>query len=48
LASLEPYEAQHVAELIWGSTEKLEKKAQAAKGDLFAGFVAVCAAVKRK
>lgn len=48
LASLEPYEARHVAELIWGSTEKLEKKAQAAKGDLSAGFATVCAAVNRK
>lgn len=47
LASLEPYEAEHVTELIWGSTEKLEKKAQAAKGDLTAGFAAVCTAVKR-
>lgn len=43
-----PYEARHVAELIWGSMEKLEKKAQAAKGDLAHSFTSVLSAASRK
>lgn len=41
MASLAPHEALHVAELIWGSLEKLEKKAHAAKGEHVGDFAAV-------
>jgi hypothetical protein len=37
-----------MAELIWGSMEKVEKKARTAKGDLASGFTAVRTAASRK
>ncbi|MEK5033399.1 DUF6138 family protein [Paenibacillus sp. FSL R7-0302] len=48
LATLEPYEARHIVELVWGSTAKLEKKAKAAKGELTEGFARVRDAVNQQ
>jgi hypothetical protein len=48
ITALAAHEARHVAELIWGSMEKLEKKARTAKGDLASGFTAVRTAASRK
>ncbi len=48
MTALAPHEARHVAELIWGCMEKLEKKAHTAKGDLAPGFTAVRTAASRK
>jgi hypothetical protein len=48
LTALAPHEARHVVELLWGSMEKLEKKALTAKGDHAQVFAAVRSAASRK